>query len=104
MDLIGQKIVQRQILLDMKTVTQFQQYAEKSLNRHMTELSVKYQNKTIDKDTKLQAFKNHRLIFDNELSEEIQSLVKSENNPWLMAELEEVKRTFIGKFNMDRLY
>ncbi len=88
----------------MKPVAQFQQYAEESLNLHISELSVKYQNNSVDKETKLQAFKDHRHIFGNELSQKIRSLLKGEDNPWLMAELEETKRTFIGKFNMDRLF
>ena len=89
----------------MKTVIQFQQYAEKSLNQHLTQLSVQYHNRSFEKETKLQAFKDHRQIFNNELSQKIESLLKNEeHSPWLMAELEELKRTFMEKLSMERLY
>jgi hypothetical protein len=88
----------------METMAQFQQYAEQSLNRHLAELSVKYQDKTIDKNTILAAFKDHRHIFDKELSQKMTSLTKMENDPWISAELEEMKRSFIRRLVMEKLY
>lgn len=78
-------------------VTAFKQFAEKELKNHIAELNTRYQNEPLASDElKQEAYKEHQKIYTQELEDEIQSLLSSEN-PWLKDELENLKHAYVTK-------
>jgi hypothetical protein len=85
----------------MEAINQFREYADKELQQHLAALSVSYQNRKIDKETKLKAVADHRQIYDRELKQRADQLNGAEHNPWLAASLEEVRRIYVSRLKMD---
>jgi hypothetical protein len=82
---------------ETKEVEAFKQFAEKELKNHLAELNTRYQNEPpASNELKQQAYKEHQKIYNQELEDEIQSLLTSET-PWLKDELKNLKHSFVTR-------
>jgi len=78
-------------------VEEFKQFAEKELKNHLAELNIRYQNEALSpKELKQQAYKEHQKIYNQELEDEIQSLL-SKGNLQMKDELESLKYFYVIK-------
>ena len=79
------------------TVQQFTVWAAQRLQNHLMELNTHYGAENVETKALLeQAFEEHREIFDRELQEELATLGDT-NNPWLLNELEQVKKEYLER-------
>jgi hypothetical protein len=79
---------------------QFEQFAQKSLSNHLSEINTGYEDENPDKQTLQQAYQEHSAIFNNELDEKIQSLLSSESHSGLKENLEKVRDAYIWKLEL----
>jgi superoxide dismutase len=86
-----------------KNATQnFQQFAEEKLQNHIAELNTRYENEKPDKETMEQAFIAHRKIYLQELCEKLKSFSLSQNHDELKDRLENIKKSFVAKFDKSK--
>ena len=77
----------------------FEEFAKIKLENHLEELSVRYQNKEIDKETKQQAYNAHKKMYEEELNDKIKVIHLDEKSGGLEAELQHLKTEYISKLN-----
>lgn len=74
---------------------EFEKFARERLDNHLAELRTRYNNQTVDEQTKKEAFETHRKIFAGELDERIKNLGEASEN----GELEKKKAEFLDQLS-----
>lgn len=83
-----------------REIENFRVFADRRLRNHVTELETRYQNRGVDEDLKQQAYKEHRKIFQEELSDKMEELISTENE-FLRPALGQLTDRFLDKFNIN---
>lgn len=79
----------------------FRDFAKEKFQNHSFELDTRYQNRELaSDDLKQQAYKEHKKIFQEELSEKIEELL-NESNQFLRPALNHIKDKLIEKLTPD---
>ena len=78
--------------------TEFREFADKRLNKHILMLSTEYDRRSISKDVIRQAYHTHQKIYRTELEAKIQSIMPGDN-PWMRGELENLKKNYEEKLS-----
>lgn len=79
---------------------EFEKFADERLNNHLEELSTRYENQEIGKETLEKAYSEHKEIFRQELEEKLNEL--AQNDQGLHAALQNQKHLFLIKLNFNQ--
>ena len=80
----------------------FSRFAQERLDNHLAELQTKYENRSMaSKELTIEAYDNHKKIFEEELQEKIDSLSVENEDAHGKEKLEEIKNSFIEKLNQN---
>lgn len=82
-------------------IEKFREFAKGRLQNHISELETRYQNRDPGSpDLKTQAYHEHRQIFQKELSDKMEELMRP-GNELLKPALGELRDRFLDKLNID---
>ena len=81
-------------------IERFRDFAKDRLQNHISELETRYQNRDLGSpDLKTQAYREHRQIFQKEMSDKMEELIKP-GNEFLKPALGELRDRFLDKLNI----
>ena len=82
-----------------KEISVFREFAESKLKVHEDELNTRYYDLQIDKPTMEQAYADHAKIFEQELKEKLNDLLRGTNDPSLTNELNSISKSYVEQLS-----